>query len=800
MIKKFYLFTTLLLILSAQPVHAIKERVALIIGNSNYQNIDKLINPHNDATIISQQLKKLGFTLIGKNGKSSNHPIYNLNENQFVKTIKQFVKVAKNKEMALIYYAGHGVQFDYKSYLLPVDVPGDDLELVKKNSISLDSILKKLDNQAELTIAIFDACREIPELEDVVKEEKTRGVFSTPNFRGLARVSSKGKSRIVAFSSAANQLAADGEGKNSPYTKLLVSELKKSNLEVGDMFRNVAYNFSKQNNGQEPEVLIQGVPPNKFYFTGDVIINQPNIQLAGSEPLSANDRQENIFWNSIDKKPSKEGYKIYLQKYPNGNYTSVAKYRIKQLSKKNISQVKQKPLATYAKLTIRSNVYGDTVTINGEEKGSTKLDLKLSSGTYELEVSKSGYISWNQKIEVKHDSENLIFAKLEKYESIDKKADNYVFGYGVSINYEKAIKLYHKICNGTVSLGCVGLGFLYETGKGVTRDYEQAFKLYQKSCNIHEDQCVYLGRMYYFGKGVSKDYRESLKYFKKGCKAQNLDACLLLAKMYLRGQAVKKNKEKAKTYIVQVEATEIKKCNSGNMASCLMLSAVYFDAISPIKDFKKTFKYSSLACNKLLYPACFIKGVQFLLGYGVPKNIQKGYLLAYEACHTGELQGACWVVGRYYEGSFGGTKDYKKALSYFRKSCNNNEPTGCVSLGKIYSQGLGLTKNYNKALKLYNKACNDIKSDGCTNLAHLYYEGNGVKKNLNQASNYYQRGCDDGDFEGCIKKGNMLSKSMPLNSGKPNKYYQQACILAGKYGEDCTKWLLHAKKIIDNKA
>ncbi len=225
-----------------------------------------------------------------RDGKESGKAILNLDENSFYLTLRRFATRAKGAEIALLYYAGHGMQNARQSYLLPIDVPGSDVELVIRNSIGLDSLLQRLDGKAELTVAVFDVCREIPDLDDASGELMRDSGINPSGFRGLARVKSKGKSRIVAYSGAAGQLVKDGRGSHSPYTDILLQELENPSGEVDKLFQKVAWNFSQCYGGQNPEVLIQGVQPGRFYMTpnGSVPVLAPPTPVSLTGHLQVN--------------------------------------------------------------------------------------------------------------------------------------------------------------------------------------------------------------------------------------------------------------------------------------------------------------------------------------------------------------------------------------------------------------------------------------------------------------------------------------------------------------------------------
>ena len=150
-----------------------------------------------------------------------------------------------------------------------------DIDLMQRHAISLDDVLNQLDGQARLTIAVFDACREIPEVETLVANITRSTGIGINHYRGLARVQSKGRSRVVAFSGAAGQLVEDGQGQHSPYTEQLLNQLDQPQQEVGNMFRQVAYRFGQRHDGQHPEVLIQGVQPQYYYFSQSTHVEKP---------------------------------------------------------------------------------------------------------------------------------------------------------------------------------------------------------------------------------------------------------------------------------------------------------------------------------------------------------------------------------------------------------------------------------------------------------------------------------------------------------------------------------------------
>jgi len=201
---------------------AAEKRIALVIGNARYQAMP-LPNPENDARLIAVNLRKLGFEV---------NEQLNLGVREFRRVLREFSKrLQEDDVVAVLYYAGHGVQIDGRNYLLPVDLNLRDQEEVKDESVDIEDLfLSRLDRaRSQARIVILDACRDNP------FAGKTRNIRSVG---GLAEMGARGT--LIAYASAPGQPAEDGPaGRNSVYTKNLADEMMTPGLEVEQMFKNV---------------------------------------------------------------------------------------------------------------------------------------------------------------------------------------------------------------------------------------------------------------------------------------------------------------------------------------------------------------------------------------------------------------------------------------------------------------------------------------------------------------------------------------------------------------------------------
>ena len=209
------------------------SRMALVIGNGAYAHVKALPNPPNDARAVAKSLRDIGFTV--SEG-------VDLDRAAMQKMTRDFLREAARAQVALVYYAGHGVQIDGRNYLIPVDVALKPGSSMADAMIDMDTIMAGLDDQVRTNILIFDACRNNPMAQQVANAGGGRGIEGAS---GLAAPSSLGSGAtlgagtLIAFATAPGQVALDGEGANSPFSAALSRHLGTPGLEVQQMLTRV---------------------------------------------------------------------------------------------------------------------------------------------------------------------------------------------------------------------------------------------------------------------------------------------------------------------------------------------------------------------------------------------------------------------------------------------------------------------------------------------------------------------------------------------------------------------------------
>ena len=218
-----------------QPVTSgIERRVALVIGNATYK-VNPLKNPVNDSTDMARSLRSVGFDVIEAN---------NTTLAQMREVTRRFADKLGNSDVGLVYYSGHGVEVKGKNYLIPVNADIKREYEVVDQAFDASQFLEMMDNirgpnNKRVNILIVDACR---------NNELQKSWRSTNN--GLARMDAPGGT-FISFATAPGRVAADGVGRNSPYTKHLLQALKQPNVPIEQVFKVVRRNVMEETKGEQ---------------------------------------------------------------------------------------------------------------------------------------------------------------------------------------------------------------------------------------------------------------------------------------------------------------------------------------------------------------------------------------------------------------------------------------------------------------------------------------------------------------------------------------------------------------------
>jgi hypothetical protein len=277
-----------------------EPRVALVIGNSNYVNAPKLANPGHDAQSMAELLNSAGFDVISAT---------DLGQNDMIEVLRDFsTKVAARgpNTVAMVYYAGHGVQLAGENYLIPVDANITTPADLVGNSVRLVDVMGTLETTpSRMRIVVLDACRNNP-FPNVSDAGHGLAIVDAPN------------GSIVGYSTAPGMPAQDGDNGHSPYTNAFLRLAREPNLPIEQLFKRVRLEVNSSTNGRQTPWESSSLTSD-FYFFGDTAVaaarapaNAPVVQMASNLPS----RVARQAYDFVLSEGSPEYYQEFLRLYP----------------------------------------------------------------------------------------------------------------------------------------------------------------------------------------------------------------------------------------------------------------------------------------------------------------------------------------------------------------------------------------------------------------------------------------------------------------------------------------------------
>jgi Caspase domain len=319
MVRIIVIVCALLAVWPSSAAHADK-RVALVIGNSAYQNTGELRNPSNDAADVTAALRRLGFQVT--DGRD-------LDKRAMERSIRQFGLSLEGADVALFFYAGHGIQVGGQNHLIPVDARLAGEGDVDFETLPLSLVLKQMEREAKTSLVLLDACRDNPLARNLARTMGTRAVTIGT---GLAEVKT-GIGTLIGFSTQPGNVAADGLGRNSPYAGALLKHMESSSKDVSGILVDVRNEVLRATNGTQ-------VPWEHTSLTGQVYFRDAPAASspepgAPASPSGRNyDKEMEIaFWNAVKDSKSPAVLRTYLDRFPKGTFAGLAHVLMEEADK-----------------------------------------------------------------------------------------------------------------------------------------------------------------------------------------------------------------------------------------------------------------------------------------------------------------------------------------------------------------------------------------------------------------------------------------------------------------------------------
>lgn len=313
MFFKILMFGVALLMGSSTAIAA--KRVAFLVGNSDYEYATRLANPVRDVQLLSETLERLDFVVT---------QYQDLTRDEIGKNLLQFLKENRDADLTLFYFAGHGMQFDGRNYLVGIDAQLETEFDVESESLDLDRVVGMLERSSKAALVFVDACRDNPLANDFYRENfsQTRALRT----RGLAPLRSKYNGAMITFSAAPGQVAFDGDD-YSPFAKSLAKHLPSENMEVLSLMKRVIRDVKNETENKQTPLVSNDL-------TQEIYLKLSEDGAGNSVALA----QEKAIFDAAFAIGGARAWETYFRKYPNGFFKELALIEHERLTVANLAE------------------------------------------------------------------------------------------------------------------------------------------------------------------------------------------------------------------------------------------------------------------------------------------------------------------------------------------------------------------------------------------------------------------------------------------------------------------------------
>src|SRR5262245_25857799 len=318
----------LILLCLSTDIALADKRVALVVGNSAYQNVARLPNPEKDASAVAKLFRDAGFdTVVAMN---------NVTTLDFKRAIRNFEDATIDSDIAVVYYAGHGIEIGGVNYLIPVDAKLAGDRDAQDEAILIERLVQSVDEAKRLRLIILDACRDNPFVANMKRTSRTatRAIYS-----GLGKVEPTGTATLIAYATRAGTTAEDGGGEHSPYTTALLTNLTAPGLDIRLTFGRVRDQVMKITSGRQ-EPFVYGS------------LGGGNISLvpAPEKPIEPDIANVKADYELVAQVGTKKAWEVFLGTYKTGFYADLARAQLAKLGERGDSTPSAAPPKAVASL------------------------------------------------------------------------------------------------------------------------------------------------------------------------------------------------------------------------------------------------------------------------------------------------------------------------------------------------------------------------------------------------------------------------------------------------------------------
>jgi TPR repeat protein len=675
-----------------------ETRVALVIGNADYRHARVLPNPRNDAEAIAALLRQIGFAPGDITLK------LDLDYKALRDEVRAFAAKAAGADVAIVYYAGHGIEVAGENYLVPVDAKLARDRDLEYEAVTLASVLDAVSEAHKLKLVILDACRDNPLSHKI----NLRAGITRQVTRGLERIEPKGDV-LVAYAAKAGTVALDGTGKHSPYAEALLKHMATPGIDVFRLFGRVSEAvLDATKRQQEPwlygrpsgeAIALVPVAPKTTPALGLPPPPPPPSASPHADGLSATEAAR--ICREVAGIASLSVLGAMADQHKGTAAGACVAARMEELTKVAADKAKaeaEKKTAPETKLAATAPPKGpDPLPLTPQKAldpapGSapvTECDRLAAAPGYGpagvpgvpqdlLDASRA--VAACREAVQRHPTEVRLQSWLGR--SL-KKAENY-----------GEARLWHeKAAEKGEMTSMTNLGWLYQNGKGVAQDFVKARLWFEKAAERGEPTSMHnLGILYRDGKGVPQDDARARAWFEKAAEKGVSQAMTNLGTFYYAGRGGPQDYAKALSWYEMA-------AEKGELGSIVNLGALYRD------------------------------------GKGVPQDYSKARAWFEKAVERGSPN-AMAEIGWLHQNGQGVPQSYAVARDWYEKAAAKGSALAMTRLGVLFHNGQGVERSYVIARGWYEKAVERSEPAAMRNLALLYAGGRGVAISPQTAARY----------------------------------------------------------------
>ncbi len=512
------MFLMLAAVVSAAAPADAGVRLALVIGNGKYVNAPALENPANNSADLAKALRGVGFEVIEQQDAS---------REAMTKALREFSARLRGTEVALFFYAGHGIQLNGENYLLPVDADIQSPADVRFNTVDLTDIQQEMEGSGRVNIIILDACRNNPFADRLAQSGR-----AAPS-RGLGRIDAAGEGSLIVYSTQPNNVALDGAGRNSPFTAALLKHVITPGIEVRQMLSRVRGDVLAATDRRQ-------TPWDSSSLTGDIYLaGAPSAQPVASAPAPAAPPAPAPAKSEVADGSRANGQLAAMTGAPPSALTAGPKPDAPPQNDCDRLIAFAPPFATPEQLKRAKHVNWPAAAAACAAVVAERPNDMRMQYYYGLALDKTNnVVEALRRVKMAADGGDT--------DAMVSLGVNFATGHGVLKNPERAFELFSKSAAAGNPEAISDLGSMYSNGLFVKQDYAKALDYYEKAIEGGSSFSLnQLGVMYFSGKGVERDYHAAAEYFKQAADLDDGYALKFLAIMNERGLLGGKNLEQA---------------------------------------------------------------------------------------------------------------------------------------------------------------------------------------------------------------------------------------------------------------